>query len=114
MILMTTTLNTNAIATPIKITTNNRERELVSLASIPEKDRADFSYIVGEDAYSPRLFRFRDAWWDVNEFERTEGSIAERGWHGVQTQSAFDAVFVRYPGLAEGDTSAVVVGHGSW
>lgn len=98
----------------MKITTNNRERDLVALADLPSDEAADFDYIEGEDQYSPRLFRFRDSWWDSHEFERAPDEYKALGWDGVMGTSYFDAVVLRYFDRDGNELEGVVVGHATW
>lgn len=104
----------------MKITTNNHPRDLIALADMPEAARADFDYIEGEDQFSPRMFKYRGAWFDACEFTR----IAKRSgrdwmahtvdddspllaWDGIQTDTYFSGVVLRYVGP---DNEAVAIG----
>jgi hypothetical protein len=85
----------------LTITTNNRPRDLVCLADLPAKARADFDYITGDDAYSPRLFAYRGRWYDANEFMRMTDVQAFRGegrnaWDGYQSDTYFSGVLIRW------------------
>jgi hypothetical protein len=110
----------------ITITTNNNHRELVSLYDLAPRDRADFDYITGDEVYAPRLFRYLGQWYDVSEFVRvipadeiTANPFIHRvakdspylAWDGIQTQSAFDAIVVRY---VDDQCEKVVVGRATW
>lgn len=92
------------------ITTNNRERELFALDQLSTDQQGEFDYIEGDDRFTPRLFRFRDSWWDTHEFERAPDSLKARGWDGVMATSYWDAVVLRY---FDRD-GYVVVGHATW
>jgi hypothetical protein len=99
----------------ITIITNNQPRELFSLCDLPEKARGDFEYIEGEDQYSPRLFKYRGAWYDTNEFMRVPDNCqfdTMRGWDGYQSDSFFSGILVRYARDERGelDSDQVIVG----
>lgn len=96
------------------ITTNNRERELVTIWDVPEPDRNDFDYLDEADAETPRFFRFRDSWWDAHEFVVAPDSLKARGWDGVMTTSYWDAIVLRYFDRDGYELEGVVVGHATW
>lgn len=106
----------------MEITTNNVPRELVALVDVPAEERSDFDYIDEDDAYSPRLFRYKDSWYDSGEFcaitpasELTANPYIHRvsedspllAWHGIQTDSFFSAVVLRY---ADDQCENIIVG----
>ncbi len=106
----------------MKIITNNHPRDLVPLIDVPTADREDFDYITEDEAYSPRLFHYKNSWYDANEFcaiippgkdtanpfvhRATEDSPLRR-WDGIQTDSFFSAVVIRF---ADRQCETVVVG----
>ena len=122
------------------ITTNNHSRDLLAWYDLPTEARADFDYLredMGEladdwsdDAYAPRFFRYRGAWYDVQDFVLIESDInpsgmrapfahvVERGselaqWDGIATDSYFSATVVRYARDEWGDgldPESVIVG----
>jgi hypothetical protein len=92
---------------PIRSTTNNHARDLLSFYELTEEQRAEFDYIDEEDErYSLRFFIFRGMAWDSNEFMCTDMP----NYDGVQGQSYFDAVAIRYVE----DYQRVVVSHLTW
>lgn len=105
----------------MKVTTNNVPRDLVSLAELPAGVAAsEFDYVGEDDAYSPRFFRYRGAWYDVHEFvrivERSRATGWAHGvddgspllaWDGIATDSLFSATLIRY---ADRDCDSVIVG----
>lgn len=125
---------------PATITTNNHARGLVSYLALPESARAQFDYMLPSTGMPdfpmqravlsdwtvehgildvPRFFQYRGAWYDVQEFEAgsTPGNAVPAPWQAWQTQSAFDAIVIRYPFEWDGvtvDYDAVVVGHMHW
>lgn len=103
----------------IKITTNNNRRELLAAYELPPGVlESEFSYVIpdkSDDAemdYSNRFFKFRGSWYDTHEFETTSTYTSPefRKWDGVQTQSVWDAIVIRYVDNYE----FVVVGHATW
>ena len=107
----------------MKITTNNHPRDLVSVRDLDREDQAWFNYIAGDEEWNPRLFSYKGSWYDSHEFVRivpfstSDNSFCHRSdddemlkWSGIQTQSAFDAVVIRYTDDHEG----VVAGRATW
>lgn len=91
----------------ITIKTNGHARELRCAADLDPKVLEDqFDYIKGEELWSPRLFEYRGSWYDTAEFERS----TTPGWDGVQCESAFSAVLIRYGDEYE----SVAVGYAHW
>jgi hypothetical protein len=82
----------------MKIITNSHPRDLFCFWDLPEAAQPDFDYITGEDRYSPRLFRYRGAWYDTGEFFPIPDHPDWRGlrWDGYQSDSYFSATLVRY------------------
>lgn len=106
------------------IKTNNKPRALVSLAQLPDGVHAEwFDYVdaaelagTGED-HSPRFFCYRGSWYDSAEFELAPADIRRHGFDGVQTESYFSAVLLRYfdrEGNLIDDGDSVVVGYAHW
>lgn len=100
----------------MNITTNNQSRELVSLADIPVSAQSHFDYIEGDDQFTERLFQYRGAWYDTHEFVRIvkRSDVRTLGfghtcdddspllaWHGIQTNTYFSGVVVRYVDAGE-------------
>ena len=92
------------------LTSNFHARELVCLEDILATERHWFNYITGEDAWEPRLFSYRGSWYDYGEFEVAPPDIRALGFHGIQVQSAFSAIVIRY----DYDGDDVIVGHVHW
>lgn len=103
-------------ATPERITSNYRVRPLVSWDELPERDRADFSYVEDNewDRDTARFFRFRGSWWDSHEFQVAPDSYRARGWDGVMATSYFAAVLLRYFDRDGYELEGVVVGRATW
>jgi hypothetical protein len=111
----------------MKIKTNNVPRDLVTFHEVPLKYRPDFDYIDESEHCDVRFFQYRGTWYDVTEFVRIVERAKFNGgfahpvdsdsplmkWHGVQTDSFFSGVVVRYPVNERGDIAdcdRVVVG----
>lgn len=114
----------------MKIVTNHQVRELIAYNDRPaEFDRLGwFDYITGEDRYSQRLFKYRGTWYDTQEFSRIVPAADAYGfehgtrselllqWHGIQADSAWTAIVVRWPNVDGGysDYDGVIVGSADW
>lgn len=98
----------------MNVTTNYRWRDLKAWHDLPERTREWYSNVTGDEQHSPRFVYYRNWWFDLTEFEAIgrSHSICDTlpGWHGVQTQSAFDAIVVKY----SDDHESVMVGHATW
>ncbi len=98
----------------IHTVTNGRARDLVSVSDLPDAAASDFDYVEGDDRFTPRMFQYRGSWYDTHEFERATGDVFAAGWQGVQAQSYFDAVAIRYVEEFGYIEDAVVVAHLHW
>ncbi len=99
----------------MNITCNNKPRTLHTYLDLTEAERADFDYIEGDDHYTPRLFKYRGSWYDYYEFEVASDSFKAKGFDGVQAQSYFDAIIVRYFDREGCEYDGeIVVGHAHW
>lgn len=113
----------------MKIITNNKPRELLHGWDLTEAERKELDYIApydDENAWcneTNRFFRYRGEVYDTNQFIRivpmSEGAGFCHGveddspllkWDGIQTDSYFSGVVVRY---AE-DFESIVVGVATW
>ena len=100
----------------IEITTNHHERELVAFYELPDAiAKREFDYVDpnDDDVYTPRFFEYRGQWWDIHEFERIHNDNDNpelSAWHGVSTQSFYDAITVKYTE----DYEHVIVGYARW
>lgn len=93
------------------IKTNNHPRPLYCLADLPKSAQAAFDYLEQGQEHDYRLFQYRGEWCDFYEFE--DVSLYRNipsSWHGVQTESYFSAVLVRY--LEQDDE--IIVGYAHW
>lgn len=95
----------------MKVTTNNKPRELVTFEAVPQDFRESWlDYVKDSEHEDARFFKYGDWWYDTQQFELARADLAKLGWCGWQTQSAFDAVLVRY----SEDYESVVVAHAVW
>lgn len=109
----------------LTVVTNNRPRQLVCFADLSEAERRDLDYIPEEEHYTPRIFRYRGGVYDVNEFVRivpraragalsfvhahtVEEDSPLLAWDGIQTDSFFSAIVLRY--APDTDYEEVIVG----
>lgn len=100
---------------PYTLKTNNKPRPLASFNDLPQAERGRFEYVDEEDRDSPRMFLYRGSWYDAEDFECAPHDVAALGFDGVQADSMFSAVVLRYfdcEGYAYDD--AVVVGYLYW
>jgi hypothetical protein len=92
-----------------KITTNNHERELLSLLELPTTVRDEYDYITEDDACTPRFVAYRGDWYDVHDMQVITVAPAHTpfgynvtqddplaAWHGIATDSHWSGVVVRY------------------
>ena len=68
----------------------------------------------GTDSFNG--FRYRGEIYDLAEFERATDTLVASEWDGWQTQSAFDAIAIRWATdwAGEPDYEAVIVAHLHW
>ena len=112
----------------MNVTTNNVPRDLLSFHEAQGTrgfDPSDFDYIEGDERFYPRLFCYRSYWYDTHEFVRIAPAGSKvygfvhhdisgdlEGWDGIQTDSYFSAVVLRWARDEYGqmDHERVVVG----
>lgn len=100
----------------MKICTNNAPRETVCYRDLPAKDQEWFDYLTEDEKREYRLFRYRGEYYDYYEFDYVNPEytayreLYALGWHGVQSQSFFDAVVIKYCA----DDETIIVGHATW
>jgi hypothetical protein len=95
----------------MNVTTNNKPRPLLTWEDIPVAHRETWlDYVEEGERQDHRFFKYGDWWFDTHEFCLARGDLAQLGWAVWQTQSAFDAVLVKY----SEDYESVVVAHAAW
>lgn len=79
----------------LRIRTNGRKRPLYTVAELPHKFQADFSYLSVTD-YEPRIVLYKGNFYDVFDCMRvTENMVGFNGWHGYQADSYFSGTLFR-------------------
>ena len=96
----------------MKIVTNNVPRDLLSAHELdPALREKEFDYISEgewfEDCHN-RFFQYKGVWYDVNEFSvnTTHPQLPLDKWDGIQTDSFFSGIVIKYCDDFEG----VIVG----
>ena len=109
----------------MQVTTNNHARELLTGAALPDGIlESEFDYAElkedSDEIHSPRFFKYRGSWYDVDQFERVSSLQVDpplRDWYSVQTDSVWSGVVIRWASDDHGeaiDPYAVVVGSAYW
>ena len=102
----------------MKIRTNNQPRPILSAFELTADELKEFDYLESDDML--QAFRYRGSVYDLGEFVRITPRANWRGgfdhpadegspllaWDGIQTESFFSAIVVRY----SQDGESVVVG----
>lgn len=102
------------------ITTNNRERPLLTYEQLPVSARDMFDYMLdargvpSEDSYTPRFVRAYGSYYDTLESVPAPDSYRARGWNTVMTESAFHALVFRWFDADGYALDGVVVGWTQW
>ena len=63
----------------MKITTNNKPRQMVSFFDLPLKAQSDFDYIEGDDKYPNRFVSYKGNFYDVYDTQRIEIDTGTNG-----------------------------------
>ena len=82
----------------LDIISNHQPRELLAFYELPEPIRqTEFDYVTDEmEQHTPRVFQYRDWWYDSHEFMACSGIPELSDWHGYQSDSFFSGVVIRY------------------
>jgi hypothetical protein len=95
----------------MNIISNNVPRDLFMPHELPDGVmQSEFDYVEHPEECGPRFFSYRGAWYDVNEFVRiakrsnantgfahtVDGDSPMLAWDGIQTDTYFSGVLVRY------------------
>ena len=100
----------------MNICTNNVPRETVCYWDISAKYQEWFDYLTEDEKWDCRLFKYRGEYYDYYQFDYVNPehpayrALYALGWNGVQSQSAFDAVVIKYCA----DDGTIIVGHATW
>lgn len=87
-----------------KITSNNRQRDMVTYNELPVSARGMFDYVKGDldsndkdqTDTEPRFFRAYGVWFDYYEIERAPHDLARQGWDGYTNIAAGACYVFRY------------------
>ncbi|CAB5237915.1 hypothetical protein UFOVP142_6 [uncultured Caudovirales phage] len=96
----------------LKVITNNVPRDLLTWGEIPESARAKFDYIKEDDRWDYRFFSYRGQWYDANEFMRNNAPSLDRKWDGLNSDSFFSGIAIRYVQDYERIVVALVIAMG--
>lgn len=106
----------------MEIITNRHERPLYSLSELPAgvaQEHFDYMFnSLGESATyggeSPRFFKYRDWWYDAQEFTVAPDDLKAKGWDGVQADSAWTGITVSWFDTDGNVREGIVVGSLDW
>jgi hypothetical protein len=90
-----------------KIVTNKHPRELLALHEIPAEKQSDFDYIDKEERFSPRLFKYRDEYYDIGDIMRVDPEVFGEYWHAALYETYFSGILIHVCDNNE----AVIIGH---
>jgi hypothetical protein len=80
----------------MKIKTNNQSRQLINFEDLTEKEKLDFDW-VGFEFGQVDFVRYKGLVFCLEEFCLcSDNELSARGWQGIEGQSAFHAVVVKY------------------
>tara|TARA_R110000851_G_scaffold279754_1_gene433043 strand:- start:11 stop:361 length:351 start_codon:yes stop_codon:yes gene_type:complete len=111
-----------------KITTNNQPRQIIDFQDLTQKEKEHFDWFKPDelqggfvrfkghfDWFKPDelqggFVRFKGQVYCLDEFIgiHKDGSLSKGGWQGFESQSAFDAIIMKYDKY---DSDYVVMGH---
>ena len=99
----------------LKIITDNVPRITIDAWDLTAKEREEFDYLdwdaIEKGNDSRTFFRYRGVTYDLGEFEfvnKGEYDSGIRGWDGIQTDSYFSGIVIRYVGVPQDEE--IVVG----
>ena len=92
-----------------KITTNNQPRQIIDFQDLTQKEKEHFDWFK-PDELQGGFVRFKGQVYCLDEFIgiHKDGSLSKGGWQGFESQSAFDAIIMKYDKY---DSDYVVMGH---
>ena len=90
----------------MKITTNNKPRDLIMFMDLTEKEKKDFDYIEGDEQFDPRLFRYKGNVYDAGDMMRVTELF--NGWDAYQSDTFFSGILIKY---ADSRLETVIVAH---
>jgi hypothetical protein len=98
----------------VRIITNNKRRDLISLNDLPAKVQQEFDYVREDGDYSPRFVKYKGAWYDAYDTQGIDVSDTRTKplgwammvksddpfakWHAVISETFFSGVLFRFDG----------------
>jgi hypothetical protein len=94
----------------MKITTNNKPRELICYWDLPRSERQYFSYLDEDEQYEAHLFKYKGEYYDTGDHEGTFPH--DHSWDGYYSQSFWFGVLFKWSKAAREsyDYDEVIVG----
>lgn len=84
----------------LKVTTNNKPRQLIYGWELTDKQKAWFGYYdpaFGLSDIEDALFFWYKGWlYDLSDFVRTENELKNMGWDGVMHDTFFSGIVVKF------------------
>lgn len=94
---------------------NNHTRPLVPMSELDKDAQKNFGYVTEDEFFDSRFFEYRGEWYDANEFTTATDDVKALGFDGMQGQSYFSAVVVRFfDKSGEPFVDEIVVGYLRW
>ena len=90
----------------MKITTNNHFRDIIYVFQLSECERKEFGYYSDEELEYSRFFKYKGHLFTLDDFLRTDGELAEKGWQGFSPDSCFSGVCIKF----SSDHEKIIVG----
>jgi hypothetical protein len=90
----------------MQIISNNQTREIVYGYALPQQWRNEFDYYNSEDLDSAAFFKYKNQYYDLNEFMRTPDTLKLLGWHGISNDSYFSGILIRLSDCGDAVTVA--------
>lgn len=76
----------------MKITTNNKPRQLIYGYDLPEKLKAEFDYYSRDDLNDATFFKYKGQYYDIDQFVRCD----IEGWQGCHNDTYFSGLFIKF------------------
>ena len=90
----------------MNIISNNIEREILNFCQLPDNVKSDFDYIDDPDNSGAMFAKYKGHYYDLGEFTRAPDSLELLGWQGINTESYFSGVLIRFTD----DNEAIIMG----
>lgn len=83
----------------LTVKTNHQFRDVVYGYELTDKERKEFDYLTEEELEFRSFARYKGWTYDLNEFTRAPDSFP--GWDGIQSDSYFSGVVIKYDETCE-------------